>query len=76
MTKIYANYEDFCKREDKSLNGMTIKTRDELLKNCGKNDTNTACRGCWNCIACSYCDDCIRCTGCEACVNCRYCNMR
>ncbi len=79
-TLVFTNFEEFSKREDLTVNGVSpefIRAHPDYQ---AENSSNT---GCWNCAECTHCmecqlcDSCTNCTGCnscEACTDCNYCN--
>ena len=72
--KEYASYDDFLKRDDKTINGyLKGEPKPHLID----------CEGCWNCYACNDCyncnscyraSDCDDCTTCNNVINCSDCN--
>jgi hypothetical protein len=69
-TQIFNSYEDFLKREDKFINGVSKEFAEENPDYEEANSTNSYC---WNCEYCTYCWDCRDCVSCEYCANCRNC---
>jgi len=70
--QIFENYEEFCNRKDKTINGVSQQFLD------GNNRTLETlnlryCMGCYNCYECFNCDDCIYCVKCKNCKNCGRC---
>jgi hypothetical protein len=70
--EIYADYEAFEDRQDKSVNGVSKEWLDkhslaiEELK-------LVNCSGCWNCTRCWNCKDCKDCIDCISCRDCISC---
>jgi hypothetical protein len=63
QTLVFNTYQDFLKREDKSVNGVTpefAKANPNYEKD---NETN---KGCWNCKICEHC------LFCTCCINLKY----
>ncbi len=62
-TEIFENYQDFCNRSDKTLNGVSAEfaRRNPNFKK--DNKTNEGCWNCLNCRACLNCSDCSEMTG-------------
>lgn len=69
-TLIYDTYEDFLRRGDKSLNGVSQEFAEQNEFYAVMNRSN---KGCWNCIDCMCCVDCRECTHCNNCTNCDSC---
>lgn len=69
MLKIYSSYEEFLKREDKNINGVTQDFYDSFK---GKISLKNS-YGCWNCNKCYNCYDCVNCYNCEVCLQCENC---
>ena len=70
-TEIFKTIEDFLKREDKDVNGVSEEFAKENPDYEKKNETNKAC---WNCSRCSDCSDCCSdCYGCYGCYGCYRC---
>ena len=63
-TKIFKNYEDFLRRKDKRINGVTLAFLEE-----NKIDLDSLnlvdCEGCYNCKNCYKCKNCVNCENCE-----------
>ena len=57
-TKIYKSYEDFMKREDKNINGVS---EDFAAKYPDFETQNQSRKGCWNCYKCELCYFCESC---------------
>ena len=71
-TKIYQNYADFLRREEKRLNGVTLAFLEE--NNIDLESLNlTNCEGCFNCINCESCFNCEDCKNCDNCGDCKNC---
>ena len=70
-TQIFANYEEFLARIDKSINGVSQKFANENPNWDEQNSTN---KGCWNCLNCKNCENCIECNSCENCIECSECS--
>lgn len=70
-TEIFESYEEFCKREDKSVNGVSRGFSKEHPAFSLMNGTNKACWDCYDCndcIGCNHCNDCyalLECTDCS-----------
>ena len=70
-TQIFKNYQDFLKREDRKVNGVSP----EFAKNNPNyKEMNFSNRGCYNCSNCSNCSYCHYCYDCSYCSNCSYCS--
>src|SRR5690606_30453131 len=70
-TQIFKNYQDFLKREDRKVNGVSP----EFAKNNPNyKEMNCSNRGCYNCSYCSNCSDCSYCSNCSDCSYCSYCS--
>lgn len=63
-TKIFKNYKDFLRREDKSINGVSPKFAKNHPSFEENNESNV---GCW---CCYRCDTCYGCKGCNDCYQC------
>jgi len=59
-TEIFKSYSDFCKRDDRSINGVDEKYSKDNPKYEEDNASNA---GCWNCTKCTRCIKCKDCTG-------------
>jgi hypothetical protein len=70
-TEIFETYEDFLKRDDKSVNGVSPKFAEKNPNYKADNKKNT---GCWNCIECEGCEDCKYCKWCKDCEGCEGCD--
>ena len=68
-TEIFASYEEFLKREDKTVNGVSSLFAKYDPDYEESNNTN---EGCWECIGCSYCVNCAFCVFCSKCSDCTY----
>ena len=55
QTNMYNSYEEFCKREDKTHNGILNESLDEVPDYNKDGATNI---GCWECIKSTYCVNC------------------
>ena len=64
-TQIFNSYQDFLNREDKTINGVSIKFSVEYPNYAEQNETND---GCWNCRSCS---DCSYFSYCSYCIDCK-----
>lgn len=72
-TKIFKNYEEFFKREDIGINGVTKEFAEKHNINLEEDEDNY---GCWNCLRCgdtAYANNCTNCSNCDNCKNCEYC---
>lgn len=70
MTKIFTSYEEFLKRSDKDLNGISQEFAD---KNPNYNKENESNKGCWNCSKCYNCFGCYNSFQCYNCFQCYKC---
>jgi len=61
-TEIFKNYEEFLKRKDKKVNGVSKKFAHENLNYKEDNESNLGCWNCYKCRECSYCCDCRDCS--------------
>jgi len=67
-TQIFKNYQEFTRRENESVNGVSQDFVDKMKKNDSyydyqdDNETNT---GCWNCYNCTHCLNCVECIECN-----------
>jgi len=75
--KIFKDYDEFLKREDKKINGYSQEFIDKIgeykFNNIITNDDFITNEGCWNCSYCCNCRDCVKCKSCSYCVGCDYC---
>ena len=69
-TQIFKTYQDFLKREDKSVNGVSPEFAKENPNYEVDNKSNI---GCWNCRSCTECKGCMACKGCQECFECYGC---
>ena len=70
--QIFKDYDEFCNREDKAINGVTQEFLDHFkITLNGLNVIN--CEGCWNCEDCEDCKECINCFDCAYCIDCKRC---
>ena len=63
-TKIFKSYENFLKREDKNINGVS---EDFAAEHPDFEESNESKSGCWNCYDCKNCESCNWCVSCELC---------
>jgi hypothetical protein len=70
-TLIFNSYNEFLKRPDKLINGVSQDFANENPKYEAMNETNKAC---WNCSDCSSCSDCFDCSDCSDCSSCSSCS--
>jgi hypothetical protein len=70
-TLIFNSYNEFLKRPDKLINGVSQDFANENPKYEAMNETNKAC---WNCRSCSDCSDCSSCSSCSYCSDCSDCS--
>ena len=68
-TEIFKTIEDFLKREDKDVNGVSEEFAKENPDYEKKNETNKAC---WNCSRSSDCYSSYGCYGCYSCYGLRF----
>ena len=71
MTQIFNSYEDFLKRGDGRINGVSLAFSQVHEDWEEMNETNN---GCWNCSDCSYCSHCSYCSDCYLCSWCSWCS--
>ena len=69
-TQIFKTYNDFLKRKDKYVNGVSLEFTKE---NSNYENDNTNNIGCWNCMGCKECNWCKWCVECEGCKECNWC---
>ena len=70
--QIFKDYDEFCNREDKSVNGVSqhfLSQKNRALETINLNN----CEGCWECKDCENCRDCVKCYDCKNCDNCFHC---
>lgn len=73
MTQIFNTYYEFCRRPDKSVNGVSPEFAASHSNWEADNASNV---GCWNCSLCSFCvlcSSCVRCSDCKRCAQCSEC---
>jgi hypothetical protein len=73
-TLIFNSYNEFLKRPDKLINGVSQDFANENPKYEAMNETNKACWNCSSCYDCSYCSSCYDCSSCSSCYDCSYCS--
>lgn len=67
ITLIFESLEDFENREDKSVNGVSLKVAGSNPNFEEENSTN---EGCWNSVNCRHCVECKECVDCSFCEEC------
>ena len=70
-TQIFNSYKEFCQREDKDINGVSVEFAAHHEDYSEQNETN---KGCWNCSDCYDCSKCSKCSGCYRCSDCSDCS--
>jgi hypothetical protein len=73
-TLIFNSYNEFLKRPDKLINGVSQDFANENPKYEAMNETNKACWNCSSCYDCSYCSSCSSCFDCSYCSSCSSCS--
>ena len=71
ITKIYKEYSEFLKRNNKDENGVSEEFAQKHENYEKQNETN---KGCYDCYGCSRCSDCYDCYGCSRCSDCYDCS--
>lgn len=73
-TEIFNSYKDFLKREDKSINGVSVRFAEIYPNWESMNFNNIGCYNSYNCYNCYNCNNCNNCNDCNYCYNCNGCN--
>ena len=72
-TEIFKDYNDFLKRKNKDINGVSEEFAKAHPYYEADNETNTSCWECSDCSDCSWCVGCSHCYECEECFDCFDC---